>query len=272
MLSLGPIPMAAVFLVVAVAIASFVAWVTARMSGQKALRLFGTFFDMLVVSLVAARLAFVLQHLPFYRADPWSIIRPGDGGYALWAGLLAGVAFGVWQARRHEALRWPLAAGTLAGLAAWGVLASSIALMQRTQITLPDVQLTALDGGSTNLSGFTGQPTVVNLWASWCPPCRREMPALAHAQAAHTQTHFVFVNQGEGETEVRSYLADESLKLRNVMLDPFSSVSRELGARGLPITLFFDRNGRLVDSHMGELTAASLAHKLKRFDLDADPG
>jgi thioredoxin-like negative regulator of GroEL len=75
----------------------------------------------------------------------------------------------------------------------------------------------------------------------------------------------VFVNQGEGANEVRDYLRGGAMALRNVVLDPASRVSQSTGARGLPTTLFFDAGGRLVDVHMGELTRAGLAQKLRRF-------
>ena len=120
-------------------------------------------------------------------------------------------------------------------------------------------------GGAVRLPEFTGRPMVVNLWATWCPPCRREMPVLAEAQAQRADVAFVFVNQGEGANEVRDYLRGGAMALRNVVLDPASRVSQSTGARGLPTTLFFDAGGRLVDVHMGELTRAGLAQKLRRF-------
>src|SRR3546814_2059544 len=67
------------------------------------------------------------------------------------------------------------------------------------------------------------------------------------------------------ESEIRDYLRESHLQLSNVLLDPFSSVMQESGSRGLPTTLFFDADGRLVDTHMGELSNASLAVKLRRF-------
>src|SRR3546814_1959395 len=60
-------------------------------------------------------------------------------------------------------------------------------------------------------------------------------------------------------------ICESHLQLSNVLLDPFSSVMQESGSRGLPTTLFFDADGRLVDTHMGELSNASLAVKLRRF-------
>lgn len=275
LLSFGPIPTAVIVLSASLAIASAVAHATARVTAHATVRPFLTFLwaflDMLLLGLIAARLAFVLQYLPQYQADPWSIIRPGDGGYSIWAGVIAALAVGASKARRCKSLRRPLVWGSLAGLAAWGLLSGSLALMQRSHIELPDLRLNVLDGEPIQLSALTGRPTVVNLWASWCPPCRREMPLLAETQAMNTDIHFVFVNQGEGAEDIRRYLKDESLQLANVVVDPFSAVARALNARGLPTTLFFDRSGRLVDTHMGELTRASLIHKLKRVDENTDP-
>ena len=256
-----------VLLIASVALAALVGRIVARRSGQPALRLFGTFFDMLLVGLIAARLAFVLQYSSLYLADPWSIFRPGDGGYSIWAGVLAGLAFGAWRARRSETLRRPLAWGALAGLATWAVLATSMMLIEQTQIRLPDTKLSTLAGEQIQLSTLVGRPSVVNLWATWCPPCRREMPVLAEAQQSHVGVNFVFVNQGEAAGEIQKYLQDEALQLQNVVIDSFSSVSQSAGARGLPTTLFFDGSGRLIDTHMGELTRASLAHKLKQLEI-----
>ncbi|MEO6170588.1 MAG: TlpA disulfide reductase family protein, partial [Lysobacter sp.] len=106
---------------------------------------------------------------------------------------------------------------------------------------------------------------------TWCPPCRREMPVLAEGQQARTDVEFVFANQGEGPDLIREYLQGEGLALNNVLLDPFSSLMHEMGARGLPTTLFFDAGGRLVDFHMGELTHAGLASKLQAIDRSPGP-
>lgn len=240
----------------------------ARAPGTPPIHVFALLVDMLFVGLFAGRLVFVLQWLPLYLADPWSIIRVGDGGYSISAAIVAALAFGAWRAWRKPALRRPLAWAALAGLGTWAMLAASLMLMQRATISLPETQLTRLEGGSVQLSDMKGTPVVVNLWATWCPPCRREMPVLAGAQQENPAVIFTFVNQGEGADDIRRYLQNGSLELQNVLLDPFSSTSRSTGARGLPTTLFFGQDGRLVDTHVGELTRASLAHKLQRFASD----
>jgi len=269
MVSLGPLPMSVVLLGVGLLVAGAVGRAVARRQpageSDPPLKVLPLFIDMLVVALLAGRLVFVLQWWELYRQDWWSVMRPGDGGYSLVAAVVAGVAFGAWRARRHPALRRPFAWGTVAGLAAWAMLAGALALMQQSGIRLPDTQLQRIEGGTVQLSALAGEPMVVNLWATWCPPCRREMPVLAEAQQARPEIRFVFANQGEGPDTIQQYLEETGLALHDVLLDPFSSVSQETGARALPTTLFFDSDGRLVDVHMGELTRAGLARKLERF-------
>lgn len=270
MVSLGPIPLPLVLLVAALLVAVAVGrWAAPAHGDAPRLPVAGVFLDMLMVGLLAGRLVFVLQWWPLYAADPWSVLRPGDGGYSVWAGALAGLAFGAWRARRTPALRRPLVWGAAAGLASWAVLAGMLVVMQRAAVQLPTAELSRLEGGRVRLADMTGRPMVVNLWATWCPPCRREMPVLAQAQAANAGVQFVFVNQGEGEHTVRGYLREGGLQLRNVVLDASSAVSQQTGARGLPTTLFFAADGRLVDVHMGELTRAGLAQKLQRFGPEA---
>lgn len=220
-------------------------------------------FDMFFIGVLVARLAFVLRWLPAYLAEPWSVLRIGDGGFTWWAGLLAALGWGAWKLRQTPSLRVPLLAGSVAGLLAWGALLGSMWLMHQSSVELPTTEMTTLDDERVTLSAMSGQPLVVNLWATWCPPCRREMPVLAKAQESTPGVGFVFVNQGEGPEQIRDYLQAEGLSLDNVLLDPFSSLMNEMGARGLPTTLFFDADGRLVDFHMGELTGAGLASKLQ---------
>jgi thiol-disulfide isomerase/thioredoxin len=106
---------------------------------------------------------------------------------------------------------------------------------------------------------------VVNLWATWCGPCRAEMPVLAAAQRARPDVRFVFANQGEGPEVVQRYLAAERLALQDVWLDIGSGLGPALGSRGLPTTVFFDADGTRVDAHFGLLNAAALQARLARW-------
>lgn len=131
---------------------------------------------------------------------------------------------------------------------------------------LPRAPLTTLAGAPTSLAALAaGKPTVVNLWATWCPPCRLELPYLAAAQRQDSGINFVFVDQGEDAVTVQRYLSGAHPGLANVMLDAGSKLGREIGSSGLPITLFFDRSGRMVDTHLGALSPALLEAKLTRL-------
>jgi thiol-disulfide isomerase/thioredoxin len=136
---------------------------------------------------------------------------------------------------------------------------------------MPNVALQTLAGEPASLPAVAGgKPLVVNLWATWCPPCRREMPVLAAAQRQEQDVIFAFASQGEDAQTVQRYLTDSRLVLSNVLLDPSRELGREVGSRAFPTTLFYDAGGRLVDSHIGELSEASLAAKLKRIRTRAD--
>ena len=126
--------------------------------------------------------------------------------------------------------------------------------------------LSGLDGGAVSLTALAaGKPLVVNLWATWCPPCRLEMPLLAAAQRQETGLVFVFANQGEDVFTVQRYLAADGLVLANVLLDPGKSMGQKAGSMALPTTLFYAADGRLVASHQGALSAESLASRLRQL-------
>ena len=76
------------------------------------------------------------------------------------------------------------------------------------------------------LADYQGGPLVINLWATWCPPCRREMPVLENAQRMRPDVTFLFVNQAESMQSVSTYLATQGLNLDNVLFDASGRVAR----------------------------------------------
>src|SRR5690606_8280441 len=103
------------------------------------------------------------------------------------------------------------------------------------------------------------------LWATWCPPCRREMPVLSTAQAAREDVHFIFANQNESAEEVRRFLVTQGLRVQNVLFDR-GLLAIAYAAPGLLTAPFFERDGSLRRSHMGELSAPRLADYLSSVD------
>lgn len=135
---------------------------------------------------------------------------------------------------------------------------------------LPIAALSTLDGEQpVNSNAYTGRPVVLNLWASWCDPCRRELPIFEQAQARYPAIDFVMINQGESAQKVRTFLESQHLNFKNVLLDPASRTMRAEGSQAIPTTLFFNEKGDLVDTHQGELTMTDLkntvSHHLSEF-------
>jgi thiol-disulfide isomerase/thioredoxin len=225
--------------------------------------------DMLLGGFAVARLVFVVMWFDIYRASPWTMLDIRDGGFNPWAGIAAGALVAIWHSWRRAALRKPLVIGLAAGALAWGALTGAFYLIDRSTL-MPKVALATLTGEPTDLAAqAAGRPTVVNLWATWCPPCRREMPVLAAAQKKETEIRFLFADQSENAAMVQRYLAETKLEIGNVLLDVDGAIAREVGSIGLPTTLFYNAEGRLVDTHVGALSEATLASKLARLRAQA---
>ncbi len=259
-LDIGPLALGVshVLLFGSLLLATVVGWLIGRGHGCNPE---GQLFRMLLVGLVVARLAFVLVYAEFYRDEPWRVVDIRDGGFIAWPGILAALALGAWYLWRQARLRRSLGIAMSVGLALW--LGGSLLLQALEQGTrLPDLQVQDAQGRTVNLRDYAGQPLVVNLWATWCPPCRREMPVLMQAQQREAGVIFLFVNQGESAQQVADFLSSQNLELDNLLLDGSVQLGQMVGSRALPTTLFYDADGRQVGSHLGELSHASLERML----------
>jgi thiol-disulfide isomerase/thioredoxin len=219
---------------------------------------------LIIAAFVAARIAFLLQHRDSYGASLGRMLDITDGGFSAMAGLFVAFVAGSELTKRAaaESTRRPLVVASLAGCAVWVVAAITTLDFAPARVAVPLVQLQRLDGSAVQLRTFTAKPAVVNLWATWCPPCRREMPVLRDAQRRHQDITFVFVNQGESAPTIQRYLAAERLNIDNVFLDPVGAVSRQTDAFAYPTTLFFDSQGMLFMRQVGGVTEASLEERL----------
>ncbi|RDI96714.1 TlpA family protein disulfide reductase [Meiothermus sp. QL-1] len=129
--------------------------------------------------------------------------------------------------------------------------------------TLPSFTLEARDGRRVNLTDYLGKPLVLNAWATWCGPCRREMPLLLRAAQSHPDHTFVFLNVSDGPVAVEAFEAELGLKIPNLLFDPQARLSEPLRLQGLPVTLFYDAQGRLLNRHLGEISEAELMRWLR---------
>ena len=268
-INLGPLALAVphVLMLVSLFIAMLTGWWVGRRSERNPEQ---QLFRLLLVALLVARLAFVLVYVEHFRDEPWRVIDIRDSGFIAWPGLVVAGLGGSLVGWRGRGLRRPLGAAVLVGVLSWGF--GTFALHAFEQGTrLPEMGLRDNQGKPVALQDYVGKPLVVNLWATWCPPCRREMPVLAQAQQDNTDVTFLFVNQGEGERLIADFLDGEGLGLENVLLDTGGRLGQHVGSASLPTTLFYDAEGRQVGSHLGELSRASLARALEQLEVKTQP-
>ena len=127
----------------------------------------------------------------------------------------------------------------------------------------PDFELETLDGERFRLSDLRGRPLVVNFWASWCSPCRREVPALIRAQSEHADAGLLIigVNIEEPRSAAQTFADDFGINFP-VPMDFDGGVFRAYGVDGLvgpPRTFFIDSNGVVAKIYAGQAPDAQIA-------------
>ena len=119
----------------------------------------------------------------------------------------------------------------------------------------PSFELPNLAGGRLKLSDFKGKVVMVNFWATWCPPCREEMPSMEKAYQEYKERGFavlaVNVDKARG-APVEEFIRELKLTFP-VLLDPEETTKKSFGIRGLPQTVLIDRRGRVARHVYGSL-------------------
>ncbi len=114
-------------------------------------------------------------------------------------------------------------------------------------------------GALVSLDRYRGRVVVMNLWASWCPPCRAEMPDLQRLAAGYRHGGIAIVGVNEGESAERARAFAQSLGIRfPVWIDAGQRYGRIYAALGLPTTVILDRRGIVVRGFDGALTFAQM--------------
>jgi thiol-disulfide isomerase/thioredoxin len=139
------------------------------------------------------------------------------------------------------------------------------ALQGTPQSQAPDLKLVSLEGHVMRLSDLRGKVVLLNFWATWCPPCKAEMPDLEALYREYGDAQgfvVVAVNTQEAAAPVEAFVRERGLSFP-VWLDGRGEAAAQLGVRGLPVSFILDRNGYIRDAWNGQIAREAMLARLK---------
>ena len=143
-----------------------------------------------------------------------------------------------------------------------------------TELTVqatPDFTVFDIDGNPVRLADYFGKPIVLNFWASWCPPCKSEMPHFEAAYLANPDIQFLMVNMtSSDEMDSAKAFIEENGYTFPVFFDTTGEAGYVYQDTSLPMTLFIDENGVLVTYGIGALSAETLDKGISMIKPDAE--
>lgn len=133
---------------------------------------------------------------------------------------------------------------------------------EEKRILAPDFTVYDAEGNEVSLSDFIGKPIVLNFWASWCPPCKAEMPDFQDVYTSlKSDTVFLMINMTDGQRETlanaQSYLQKQGFTFP-VFFDTEGEAASEYGISSIPTTIFIDREGYAVLGYQGAINRNTL--------------
>jgi peroxiredoxin len=140
----------------------------------------------------------------------------------------------------------------LPALALFALVAGLPASATAPATAAPDFKLPARDGGQVQLSELKGQVVMINFWASWCGPCRQEMPLLEQIQAKYEPLGFTLlgVNVEPDSAEAEKWLKNVRVSFP-ILFDRQNAVSAQFGVEAMPSSVLIDREGHVRHVHRG---------------------
>jgi len=210
---------------------------------------------------LGARIGHIIQYRADFIQEPMRIFAVWEGGFSWIGGFIAVSAVTLVYLRNTRLLAW--SGVTMGAAAAVAGIILFVAAQTNLNIPLPSMSLQTTDGRTIVLGEKLTRPLVLNLWASWCPPCRRELPMMAEFAQGHSSVDFIFANQGDSQTTIITFLNKQKISLDTVAVDADGQLARHYKIRGLPTTLFIGRDGKIQSVEAGELSKETLTNEVR---------
>lgn len=283
-ISLGPflIVTRVVVFIVAVVVAIWLASRLARRFRLDEPLVRGIAEGSVLVGLATARLAYVALYWQAFAPQPWTALYLWQPGYLPVAGLAGGALYVLYRLRTQSAGKRLICLRAITtGFAAGAtILAGSLLAMHfwsndgvlRAGDRVPNFKLSSLANETVSLSDLQGKGVVLNFWATWCPPCLREMPLLEATWKDYRSRDVAVVGLALGETPdvVRPFVDSHGITYpiwTDIGPNVQSAVdSNEIfswfASAGLPTTVFIRPDGVIDSVHLGELNRALLLERL----------
>ena len=126
-------------------------------------------------------------------------------------------------------------------------------ILLEAPVAVPDAVLLDAEDGAHSLADYKGKWVVLNFWATWCAPCRREMPSLERLQAAVPELAVVPVATGRNAVEgIKRFFEEAGVKSLPILRDPQSEFAHAMGVMGLPVTVIINPEGQEVARLIGD--------------------
>ena len=140
-------------------------------------------------------------------------------------------------------------------------------IIGETKSSAPDFTVQTMDGGDVKLSDFFGKPVIINFWATWCGPCKVELPAFQAAYEEYgDEIFFLMVNLTDGYRDtvetVKEFVADNEYSFP-VYFDTAYNGAEAYSVYSVPLTVMIDKNGTVFQKHLGTMSEAMLQDYIK---------
>lgn len=232
--------------------------------------------------LAGARLGFAVQNWQAYLDAPWTALYIWQPGYSLATGFVLSAGYALWRIWWRAREERPAYLRVLGG--GFGIaLLATIGLTLSPQLDfgsealrvgdqVPNFRLLDLSGQPVAFSDLEGKVVVLNFWATWCPPCRREMPMLDAMNRAYADKGAVIVGVDVGESAEVARRYAEQVGVRYPIwvggrsgegYDSTEALHRQFGGVGLPTTIFIDPDGVIRSFQVGELSAGVVQREIE---------